>query len=91
MGELREVEAMTDMNQCDGCRVGAPIAGRGNHIMPDVGFMGCTKDRYAASDLPEVKSELRWCIDNGTYGPRTGAALRWALEALEAMEVEATP
>jgi hypothetical protein len=59
--------------------------------MPDGGFMGCTKDRYAAADLPEIKSELRWCIDNGTYGPRTGAALRWALEALEAMEAEATP
>ena len=56
--------------------------------MPDGGYMACTKDLYAASDLPEVKSELRWCIDNGTYGPRTGAALRWALEAIEALELE---
>jgi hypothetical protein len=43
------------------------------------------------SDAPELKAELQWCIDNGTYGPRTGAALRWALEALDAMEAEATP
>jgi hypothetical protein len=78
---------MTDINQCDGCRVKAPLSERGNHIMPDGGYMACTKDLYAVSDLPEVKSELRWCIDNGTYGPRTGAALRWALEAIEALEL----
>jgi hypothetical protein len=54
--------------------------------MPDGGYMGCTKDRYAASDLPEVKAELRWCIENGMHGPRTELALRWALEAIEKME-----
>jgi hypothetical protein len=56
--------------------------------MPDGGYMGCTKTRYAETDLPEVKSELQWCIDNGMHGPRTEAALRWALEALEAIEEE---
>jgi hypothetical protein len=35
------------VNQCDGCRVGAPLTDRRNHAMPDGGFMGCTKDRYA--------------------------------------------
>lgn len=34
------------MNQCDGCRVSAPLTERGNHAMPDGGFMGCTKERY---------------------------------------------
>jgi hypothetical protein len=42
------------MNQCDGCRVGAPyfssthrlLAGSLNHQMPDGGFMGCTKHLY---------------------------------------------
>lgn len=77
---------MTDINQCDGCRVGAPISGQGNHIMPDGGYMRCTKGRYAATDLTEVRSELRWCIDNGMHGPRTELALRWALEALEEMD-----
>lgn len=77
---------MSDTNQCDGCRVKAPFSERGNHIMPDGGYMACTKDRYAKTDLPEVKSELRWCLENGSYGPRTGAALQWALSMIEAME-----
>lgn len=36
----------SEVNQCDGCRVGAPLTERGNHHMPDGGYMGCTKDRY---------------------------------------------
>ncbi|WP_161950080.1 hypothetical protein [Paraburkholderia monticola] len=39
-------------------------------------------------EAPELKAELRWCIENGNYGPRTGAALRWALEAIEELEKE---
>jgi hypothetical protein len=42
--------------------------------------------RGGMKDLDELKAELQWAIENGTYGPRTGAALRWALEALEAIE-----
>lgn len=41
-----------------------------------------------APDLAPIKDELQFCIDNGTYGPRTGAALRWALEALAELEAE---
>jgi hypothetical protein len=44
-----------------------------------------------APELKPLKDELLFCVDNGTYGPSTGAALRWALEALEAIEAEATP
>lgn len=42
-------------NQCDGCRVGAPMSPYGGdiHHMPDGGFMACTKDRYV--DAGEVK------------------------------------
>ncbi|HEX7909948.1 MAG TPA: hypothetical protein VF534_17910 [Paraburkholderia sp.] len=39
-----------------------------------------------APDTEPVKDELRWCIDNGMYGPRTEAALMWALEVIEAAE-----
>jgi hypothetical protein len=77
---------MTDINQCDVCRVGAPISERGNHIMPDGGYMGCTRKRYAATDLPELKAELQYCLDTGTYGQRTGLALQWALDALNEIE-----
>ena len=42
-------QALRDaMNQCDGCNISAPLSVRGNHIMPDGGYMGCTKDRYGA-------------------------------------------
>jgi hypothetical protein len=75
------------MNQCDGCRVRAPLTDRGNHQMPDGGFMACTKDRYKP-DLGFLKSELKWCVDNGHYGPRTGAVLREALELVEELEKE---
>jgi hypothetical protein len=37
---------MTERNQCDGCAVNAPLTERGNHKMPDGGFMGCTKSKY---------------------------------------------
>ena len=37
----------TEVSQCDGCNVGAPLTHRGNHAMPDGGYMGCTQDRYA--------------------------------------------
>jgi hypothetical protein len=49
--------------------------------------MDCGQEK-AMKDLDELKAEIQRCIENGTYGPRTGAALRWALEANEA---EATP
>lgn len=35
-----------EVNQCDGCRVRAPLTDLGHHKMPDGGYMGCTKDRY---------------------------------------------
>ena len=39
-------------------------------------------------DLIELKAELRYCLDNGMYGQRTGLALQWALEIVEALEEE---
>jgi hypothetical protein len=36
------------INQCDGCRVGAPLTARGNHRMPDGGLMGPDPERPAA-------------------------------------------
>lgn len=40
------------------------------------------------TDLVELKAELKWCIENGNRGPRTEAALMWALELVEALELE---
>jgi len=37
-------------------------------------------------DLEQLKAELQWCIENGTYGQRTGLALQWALDALNEIE-----
>lgn len=37
-------------------------------------------------DLQELKAELRYCLDNGMYGQRTGLALQWALEIVEEIE-----
>lgn len=39
-------------------------------------------------DLTELKAELRYCLDNGMYGQRTGLALQWALDIVEALERE---
>jgi len=39
-------------------------------------------------DLAELKAELKWCLENGNRGPRTEAALLWALELVEEMELE---
>ncbi|MFL9904469.1 hypothetical protein PQR71_41135 [Paraburkholderia fungorum] len=33
-------------------------------------------------DLDQLKAELRWCLENGMYGQRTGLALQWALDLL---------
>lgn len=41
-----------------------------------------------ATDLDALKEELRYCLDHGMYGPRTGAALLWALEIVEDLEKE---
>ncbi len=42
------------MNQCDGCMAGIPVDENGNHRMGRPGgypdLMGCTKDRYMASE-----------------------------------------
>lgn len=40
------------------------------------------------SETAELKAELKWCIENGNRGPRTEAALMWALELVEALELE---
>jgi hypothetical protein len=40
------------------------------------------------TDLQQLKDELQWSIANNEDRPRTEAALRWALEALEAIEEE---
>lgn len=54
---------MPPINQCDGCRVGAPYTKTDRrlqerfgiefsplHQMPDGGYMGCTKGRYEEKD-----------------------------------------
>jgi hypothetical protein len=38
--------AAVTINQCDGCAINAPLTARGNHAMPDGGFMGCTKEQH---------------------------------------------
>lgn len=40
-------------------------------------------------DLDQLKAEIQWCIANAT-GPRTEAALLWALEVLSEIEEEVT-
>ncbi|SDH11638.1 hypothetical protein SAMN05216466_107156 [Paraburkholderia phenazinium] len=37
------------------------------------------------SDIKPLAAELRWCLANAP-GPRTEAALQWALDTLEEME-----
>jgi hypothetical protein len=65
------------VNQCDGCRVGAPLSGMGNHVMPDGGFMGCTKDRYTAPQAECAPRETqpvafdKWADDYGFYDTAT--------------------
>jgi hypothetical protein len=39
-------------------------------------------------DLDVLKAELQWCLNNSNRGPRTEAALRWALELIEELERE---
>lgn len=34
------------MNQCDGCRVKAPLTARGIHRYSDGSLIGCTRERY---------------------------------------------
>jgi hypothetical protein len=36
----------------------------------------------------DLIAELKWCIENGSYGPRTGAVLAEALEFIESVERE---
>lgn len=56
--EARKVIAGTvPVNQCDGCRVDAPLSPRGNHQMPDGGFMGCSKDRYVETFVREGRHQ----------------------------------
>lgn len=45
-----EMQGEKPVIQCDGCCIGAPMTERGNHAMPDGGFMGCTKDRYIKTE-----------------------------------------
>lgn len=46
-GELEETcHRPPERNQCDGCRVKAPLTMYGNHVYPDGSMMGCTKGRY---------------------------------------------
>lgn len=37
-------------------------------------------------DLTALKTELRWCLEHGNRGPRTEAALIWALETIDEIE-----
>lgn len=38
------------LNQCDGCRIKAPLTPMGNHQYPDGSFIGCTKELYEVLD-----------------------------------------
>lgn len=33
-------------------------------------------------DLNALRDELRYCLDHGTFGQRTGLALQWALDVV---------
>ena len=44
----------TEINQCDGCRVGAPLTIYGHHAMPGGGFMACSKNLYGS--LPDERT-----------------------------------
>lgn len=37
---------LREFNQCDGCRIKAPLTPMGNHRYPDGSLIGCTKKRY---------------------------------------------
>jgi hypothetical protein len=39
-------------------------------------------------DLDQLKAELQWCLEHGNRGPRTEAALLWALELVAELEAE---
>jgi hypothetical protein len=93
MGELREVEAMSNEEIT---AIWEAMPGGYAGFLKDWGYLQFARKLIEATEkaTPEIEplnNELRFCIENGTYGPRTGAALRWALEALEAIEAEATP
>ena len=60
-----EQPAAAPINQCDGCRVNAPLTEQGNHAMPDGGFMGCTKGRYTPSLADERAAFEAWAIAEG--------------------------
>lgn len=47
-----------EVNQCDGCRVKAPLTERGIHRYSDGSLIGCTKDRYAASQPSQTSVAL---------------------------------
>jgi hypothetical protein len=39
-------------------------------------------------DWQDLKAELKWCLDEGSGGPRTKAALKWAVEMIETQCVD---
>lgn len=50
-------------NQCDGCRVRAPMNRPLMHTMPDGGFMACTASRYLTHPTPDDAKDAaryRW-------------------------------
>lgn len=40
------------------------------------------------AELAELKAELQWCLEHGNRGPRTEAALLWALELVAELELD---
>lgn len=57
--EARKLIAAAPINQCDGCQIDAPLSPRGNHQMPDGGFMGCTKDGYVETFVREGRAQVQ--------------------------------
>lgn len=81
---------MTDYSALERDHFGDPDKGTGIYA-PKVVSDRCShrKTWISMTDLPEVRAELQWCYDEGSGGPRTKAALKWAVEAIDRMIADA--
>jgi hypothetical protein len=77
------------VNQCDGCRVRAPMNRPLMHTMPDGGFMVCTASRYLTHPTPDDARDAalyRWLRDT-LHGAKAGGGI----EVNERLQVYETP
>jgi hypothetical protein len=60
----QNIPALPDLNQCDGCKSGAPKNESGNHVIPyPSGAMGCTEDLYV-SPMPITIPVKFWVVED---------------------------